>query len=144
MGRDLRQTISAIVLGLLFSPHGGVAFAADDLLKVVYLESLDYPFPPQSGIQGTVVLRLTVNSSGIVMSSEFVSGSKILSQAAQKNVAKWRFEQNDAEKERTTTVIYNFQLSETVTCTKASCATRFTFEAPNRVVVEAARRNLLP
>jgi TonB family protein len=114
--------------------------AADETgWRVHSLENLDYPAIAASAqLAGTVELSLEIATDGSVAKVTRKSGNELLAQAAEENAKRWRFERQangiKDSSEESHTLIYVFRLAGE--CKTQRCPTKFSFESPDRVLVE--------
>ena len=80
--------------------------------RLLHREPVQYPpEAKRSGVQGSVVLEITISESGEVSDARVVSGPEELRKAALESVLKWHFA-NDAKLAVKSQVTINFRLAE--------------------------------
>jgi TonB family protein len=98
----------------------------DETIKPIYFETLTYPLMARiSHVQGVVVLRVTLNNEGRVVSATPISGPKALLSDCVANSRKWRFEPTA---EKIAVIVYEFRIDGLC---QLPCASQFTFRPPN-------------
>ncbi len=98
----------------------------DETIKPIYFEPLRYPLTARiSHIQGVVVVRVTLNSEGKVLSATPISGPKALISDCIANSRKWRFEPTA---EKMAVIVYEFRIDGFC---QLPCASQFSFRPPN-------------
>jgi TonB family protein len=115
----LRMWLIALVTILVFSP-GRLCVSADQDNKdelpkvegaiVTSFVEMGYPHVARlAQIQGPVVVRITLDDAGKVVSAEAIMGNIFLVRAALENVREWRFRPN---RTKTALVFYDFKLAQ--------------------------------
>jgi TonB family protein len=82
----------------------------DQDVKLVSFE--DLPYPPvarMARVQGAVVVKVTLDDDGKVVSAFVISGNKALIPDALANAKRWRFKSN---LQKSAVIIYEFRLTE--------------------------------
>ena len=140
----LRPLIPGLLLigvcGSLMAQEGGQESTIyDDTIKAVHVEELkNYPsLPRQANIQGVVIIKAKFDSQGNVVSSEALSGHKLLVPEAISNSLKWRFEPNAVNQ---VIIVYDFRLEGVCSTSPPTPACiKFTFRFPNLATITAKR-----
>ena len=102
----------------------------DTGVKVRHFEDMKYPgLPRLARIQGSVVVKVTLDDEGRVTESTAISGPKDLIPDSLANSKQWRFQPNTG---KTATIVYNFQISDGLCNTITS---QSTFWPPNVMTV---------
>ena len=102
----------------------------DKDIKVVDFEELKYPpIARAARIQGTVVIRVTLDDTGGVKDAEAISGAELLVRDCLTNVKKWRFRPNP---QKTAVIIYQFKMPGGE-C--KSVSSLFMFRGPNLATI---------
>ena len=118
---------SSAGVGQQIPPKGPVL---DESVEVMHIERMAYPLVAKmSHIQGTVVLRGTVDSLGQVSEVSALSGPKALLKESMENLKKWRFAR---PRQDTVVAVYWFRFSGLC---ELPCLSGFEFYPPNLVVV---------
>jgi TonB family protein len=100
---------------------------------VVHMEEMEYPpLARQTRIQGVVVIRVTLNKVGDVVSSEALFGHPLLVEGTLVNSRKWKFKPNSQGK---TILVYDFGFDNSL-CPHP-CPSTFRFRPPNFVIVRS-------
>jgi TonB family protein len=108
------------------------------------LQSLDYPaLALQARISGAVHLGAHITTDGSVRDTRIISGNRILGEAAENNLRKWRFMRcsSGSGKDDDIEVSYNFEL---VGVTMSTPRTLFSYEHPYRVTISASAPHWTP
>ncbi len=106
---------SAVVLGAVatvadHSQDSQTVFERD--VELVNFQDLEYPRIAHSArIQGLVVLTVTLNPEGDVLSAAALAGAPVLIGPAIENVKKWKFR---SKRQRRAVIVYNFSLEPAV------------------------------
>ncbi len=124
------------LLVIIVQAHGLVAQQDETIydsdINVISFEKMRYPpLAEQARIQGTVVVRLTLDGAGKVTSTAAVSGAKLLVPDSLSNAKKWKFRSNPSN---AAVIIYEFRLVERV-CNDSERKHLFVFRKPNVVSV---------
>ncbi len=122
-----------LVVSLLLVPS--FAWADWEPTEVV---GLVYPRAARSArITGVVVVRLSLDSQGVVTAATILSGHPVLAKAAKENAGRWKFK--DSQQSPTSgdpILVYHFSLSGS--CASDDCAEGFEVEYPNFILVYSA------
>jgi hypothetical protein len=108
--------------------------------RVDKIVGLEYPpVAAQAQIAGLVEVECILSEDGVVKTAHTGRGNDILARAARDNAMKWRFRQNSQgdfsrAEQLSTKILYTFRISGI--CARNTCPTTFTFEVPDRVLVE--------
>jgi TonB family protein len=98
----------------------------DDEIKPVHFEPLNYPLSARlTHTQGIVVVRVTLDAKGSVISSDAVSGAKRLIPDAVANAKSWKFEPNQ---NAAAIIVYDFRIEGLC---QLPCPSHSTFRPPN-------------
>jgi TonB family protein len=98
----------------------------------------------QARIEGTVRLKVKVDSAGAVSGAEVLSGHPVLARAAQENVMSWRFSAPDLGVDAPESVIeftYVFRLKGEV---DANPRTSFRYQHPYKVTLTSQSLHWVP
>ena len=97
----------------------------------------------QARIEGTVRLKLLLDSNGAVSRADIVSGNPVLAHAAQENILKWRFAAacSSSESPQPIEFTYEFKLQGVV---DANPRTSFRYEHPYKARVESQALHWMP
>jgi Gram-negative bacterial TonB protein C-terminal len=102
----------------------------DDSVEVSHVERMVYPLVAKIGhIEGSVVLRATIDSVGHVSEAIALSGPKALLKESAENLKKWRFSR---PRQATVYAVYWFRFRGLC---ELPCPSGFEFYPPNLVVV---------
>lgn len=102
----------------------------DESIKPLYFEPLSYPLAAKlMEVQGTVVVRASLDREGNVVSSTALSGAKSLIPECLSNSRKWRFQ---AVPERAAIIVYVFRIEGLC---RQPCTSLFRFDPPNLATV---------
>lgn len=138
----LRIGLIALVTILVFS-LGRLCLSADqgdkDLIPTVegtiVTSFVEVSYPPlarMARIQGSVVVRVTLDDAGKVVSADVMTGHPLLVRVVLPNARKWRFRPN---RTKIAVIVYDFQLAEG-TCGD-SRSQLFVFRSSNIATVTA-------
>lgn len=109
-------------------------------ISVEALEGLNYPPIARLGrVSGRVVVRVTLDERGKVLSASALSGHNVLAQAAIANAKEWRFHPSP---DKTAEIVYEFRIIDE--CVQDESATRFHFEVPNSVLITDCAKLVQP
>lgn len=99
-------------------------------MKLVFFETVVYPLTARlQRVQGTVVVRVTLDNDGRVVTAMAISGAKTLISECVANAKKWRFRPNA---EKAAIVIYQFKIEGLC---NLPCSSQFRLEPPNMAVI---------
>jgi TonB family protein len=100
----------------------------DKDINVISFEEMRYPpLARQARIQGTVVIRVTLDGAGRVASVAAISGAELLVTDTLSNAKKWTFHPNPA---KAAILIYDFRIAEG-TCNSSEQNHISAFRGPN-------------
>lgn len=94
------------------APEQPAAERATKEPAVKLIERVDPVYPPEAsekGVQGKVVVEITINEEGIVSDAKVKQGPELLHQAALEAARQWRFA-NSLKEKVTVTITLNFEL----------------------------------
>ena len=112
-----------------------LVFAQNDVILnnsiiVLHWEILDYPAAARiTHAEGIVVVRVTLDDEGRVVSASPVAGPRLLLTAATDNAKKWLFQANE---KKAAVIIYEFKFEGV--CSQP-CPSQFTFKQPNHAII---------
>ncbi len=143
--KSICQTmVGALMLAMVVLPAGAQEWF------VQHLESLEYPaIAVLAREQATLRIECQIRKDGTVSSADVIDGTpsvrtgSVLAKAARSNALMWRFRRSramTAPTEGRVMLIYAFRLVGV--CETATCASRFSFDYPNRIIVTAQQRTV--
>jgi hypothetical protein len=126
------RLLAVVVVLFLSQCAGGVSAQQDSTIDdkdvhVVHFEDLSYPrIALVSHTEGIVVVRVTLDAAGGVVSATALSGPNLLIAASTGNAKKWKFAPNS---QSAAVIVYNFRISGL--CGDAHSADHMTLNPPN-------------
>jgi hypothetical protein len=131
-----RGVVFQLLVGAFFLlgvPGGSVPAASpvlDENVTVLHFERMEYPlYAKVRHIQGAVVLKATVDSTGQVVDAVALSGPKGLLKDSIDNIKKWRFSR---PRQAVVMAVYWFRFAGLC---ELPCPSGFEFYPPNLVIV---------
>lgn len=137
MRLNLSKIVLPVAIMLLMLPTLSTAQQTDTIndkdIKVIDYVDFGYPaIGVTAHIEGVVVVRVTLDRNGRVLTADALSGAPILVAASVDNVKHWRFEANSSS---TAIIIYNFRLRGS--CHEGGLGNQLIFYPPNFMEVTA-------
>lgn len=119
--------------GLTCSPAQHGHALDDNAIKVI--DYVDFRYPAiaiMARIEGVVVVQVTLDRNGRVLTADALSGAPVLVTASVDNVKGWRFEANSGN---TAIIVYNFRLRGS--CHEGGLSNQLIFYPPNFMEITA-------